>query len=261
MNTRRIYAIILRHFYNLRRSFDRLSDVFYWPVLDIVIWGLTGVYFVSFSPDSSTYIVSILGAVLLWIIPWRAQNEITINVLSELWDRNLANIFVAPLKFSEWVVALVIVGILKALISLSFASIVAYLLYKVNIFIYGIYLIPLIFLLFLFGWTIGLLVAAIILRFGSRIQTLAWTVPWAAAPFSAIYFPVSILPNWAQSISHILPSSYVYEAARQIIFQHTFNWNYFWISLGLNAVYLTIALILFRISYKKTLMRGLQGIN
>ena len=137
MSIRRIYALVLRHFYNLRRSFDRMSDVFYWPVLDIILWGLAGIYFVSFSPDSKLHIIAIIGAILLWIIPWRAQNEISINVLVELWDWNLPNIFVAPLRFFEWITALAIVGILKGIISIAFASIIAYLLYKVNIFIYG----------------------------------------------------------------------------------------------------------------------------
>lgn len=261
MNIRRIYALVLRHFYNLRRSFDRLSDVFYWPVLDIVIWGLTGLYFVSFSPDSAIHITAIICAVLLWIIPWRAQNEISINILVELWDRNLSHIFVSPFKLSEWIVSLMIVGILKGLISLIFTSIVAFIIYKVNILTYGLYLFPFILLLFMFGWSIGFVVGAIILRFGLRIQTLAWTVPWAAAPFSAIYFPVSILPDWGQAVTRVLPSSYIFEGARQIIFHHSFNWNYVWISLLLNTIYLSFSLLLFRWSFKNALNRGLQGIN
>lgn len=261
MNTRRIYALILRHFYNLRRSFDRLSDVFYWPVLDIIIWGLTGFYFISFAPDSALHITAIIGAVLLWIIPWRAQNEISINVLVELWDRNLSHIFVSPFKLSEWITALIVVGIIKGVISLAFASIIAFLLYGVNIFIYGLYLIPLILMLFMFGWAIGFVVGSVILRFGSRIQTLAWTVPWAAAPFSAIYFPVNILPEWGQAVTKLLPSSYVFEAARQIVFENTFNWSYVGISLVLNVIYFACSLLLFRWSFKKALDRGLQGIH
>lgn len=261
MNTTRIYGMVLRHFYNLRRSFDRLSDVFYWPVLDIIIWGLTGFYFVSFAPNSGLYIAAIIGSVLLWIIPWRAQNEISINVLVELWDRNMAHIFVSPFKFSEWVTSLIIVGILKGLISLVFASFVAFFLYKVNILMYGFYLLPLIFLLFMFGWSIGFLVASVVLRFGSRIQTLAWTVPWAAAPFSAIYFPVSILPRWGQIIAKALPSSYVYELGRELVFKHTFSWNYFFIGLLLDLAYFITALFIFKWSFKKAMERGLQSIN
>lgn len=261
MSTHRIYAMVLRHFYNLRRSFDRLSDVFYWPSLDIILWGLTGVYFASLSPNSSQVITAIIGAILLWIIPWRAQVEISINVLVELWDRNLTNIFISPLKFSEWVISLMIVGIIKAFISLIFASILAYLFYGVNLLIYGMYLIPFLLLLLITGWWIGLLVASVVMRFGSRIQTLAWTVPWAAAPFSAIYFPVSILPEWGQAIAKFIPSSYVFEASRQMVLTGKVDHNYLLVSLLLNLLYLSVSLFLFRRSFKKALGRGLQGIN
>ncbi len=261
MSIIRIYALILRHFYNLRRSFDRLSDVFYWPALDIIIWGLTGFYFVSFSPNSSLLVMSIIGAVLLWVIPWRAQNEISINVLVELWDKNMGNIFVSPFKFSEWVISLMVVGVIKGVISLAFISTLAYFFYGVNIFMYGFYLIPFIVLLFMFGWSIGFSVGSVILRYGSRIQTLGWTVPWAAAPFSAIYFPVSILPDWGQKLAYALPSSYIFESSRQIIHDGTINWNFLLISLVLNIFYLSLSLYLFRRSFIKAVDRGLQGLH
>jgi len=261
MKLHRIYAIFLRHIYNFRRSFDRLSDAFYWPTIDLIIWGLTSSYFVSLAPGTAKIMVAVVGGIIFWVIPWRAQYEVTVNVLVDLWDKNLGNIFVSPLKLSEWITSLVLVGLSKALISVAFASLVAFVLYKVNIFSYGLYLVPFLFLLLMFGWWVGFLVAAIILRFGSRVQTLAWTVTWAVAPFSAIYFPVAILPEWAQVIARLLPSSYIFEGGRQVIFQHTMNWEYVAISFGLNALYLVISLYLFSKSFKGALRRGLQGIS
>lgn len=261
MNIVRIYAMVLRHFYNLLRSFDRLSDVFYWPSLDIILWGLIGLYFLSFAPDFSIQVKAIVGAILLWIIPWRAQNEISINVLVELWDRNLGNVFISPFKFSEWVISLMLVGVIKGLISVAFTAILAYFLYGVSIFIYGYYLIPFAILLFMFGWAIGFTVGAVILRFGSRIQTLGWTVPWAAAPFSAIYFPVNILPSWAANIAKILPSSYVFEVSREVVFEKPLTLDYLLISFLLAALYLAGSIYLFKRSYNKALERGLHGIH
>lgn len=261
MNITRIFAMVLRHFYNLKRSFDRLTDVFYWPALDIILLGLTGLYFVSLSPESTLNIKAIIGAVMLWIIPWRSQNEISINVLVELWDRNLGNVFISPFKFSEWVVSLMIVGVIKGIISIGFIAVLAYFLYEVNIFMYGFYLIPFIFLLFLFGWAIGFYVGAVILRFGSRIQTLGWTVPWAAAPFSAIYFPVSILPDWAEKVAFIFPSSYVFEVSRQVVFNNKVSLDYLLISFVLGIFFLALSIYFFRRSFNTALKRGLQGIH
>lgn len=260
MKLHRIYGIFLRHIYNFRRSFDRLSDAFYWPTIDLVIWGLTSSYFVSLAPGTAKIMVAVIGGIIFWVIPWRAQYEITVNILVDLWDKNLANIFVSPLKLSEWISSLILVGLAKSLVSVAFASLIAFVLYKFNIFFYGFYLIPFLFLLLMFGWWIGFIVAAILLRFGSRVQTLAWTVTWAAAPFSAIYFPVAILPHWAQVISRLLPSSYIFEGGRQVVFQHTLNWDYVLISFGLNIFYLILSLFLFTKSFRGALKRGLQGV-
>lgn len=261
MNITRIYAIVLRHFYNLKRNFDRITDVFYWPSLDILLWGLTGLYFISLSPDSAHHITAIIGSILLWVIPWRAQNEVSINVLAELWDKNLGNIFISPLKFSEWVAALMVLGITKGIISLAFTGILAYFLYGVNVLMYGWYLAVFVILLLMFGWSIGFTVASVILRFGSRIQTLGWTVPWAAAPLSAIYFPVSILPEWFQNVAKAFPSSYVFESSRQLVFEGTVSWNFLLISFVLNLLYLTFAIFLFWRSFQNTLKSGIHNLH
>jgi len=35
----------------------------------------------------------------------------------------------------------------------------------------------------------------------TKVQALAWTLVWVLAPLSALYFPVSSLPAWAQLVS------------------------------------------------------------
>lgn len=261
MKLHRIYAVFLRHMYNFKHSYDRLSDAFYWPVIDLLIWGLTSKYFISLAPDSGLIMTAVLSGLLFWIITWRGQYEITINLLTELWDKNLINLFVAPLKFSEWVASLIVIGILKAFISIVFASVIAYFLYDINILMFGIYLIPFFFLLIMTGWWIGITIAAIILRYGTKIQTLAWTVTWAVAPFSAIYFPVSILPDWAQKIAYIMPSSYIFEGMREIVFTNSLSMEKIWICLVLNVLYVSLSLLFLRNSFQKTLNRGLQSVT
>jgi len=96
MNLIRIFAMVQRYFYNLKHSYDRLSDMFYWPVMDLLLWGLTGLYFASLNPKAPFTSTVILTGLIFWIITWRAQYEITTNLLSEMWDRNLVNIFASP---------------------------------------------------------------------------------------------------------------------------------------------------------------------
>lgn len=257
MKLHRIYAIILRFMYLFRHSYDRLADAFYWPTLDLLLWGITSSYFKSYAPGVPQIVLIILSGILLWIIVWRGQYEITVGVLEDLWNRNLVNIFVAPLKFSEWIISLIIMGIIKAVLSFSFALLVAFILYKINVFTLGFYLIPFALLLILSGWWIGFAISGIILRYGTRIQTLAWIAPWIISPFSAIYYPVSALPDWAQKVSLFIPTSYVFEGAREVIGKGILDPNKLYISFFLNIIYIILSLIFLKRSFNKVLENGL----
>ncbi len=257
----RVYAIVLRYFYLLIRSLDRLSDLFYWPAVDLLLWGLTSAFFKKSAPNMSFIIIMIISGLILWIILWRGQYEITVNLLEDLWDQNLVNVFVSPIRLNEWMISFVVIGILKAAISVSFAGLLALLLYKIDVFRYGFLFLPLMVSLIMSGWWIGFIVAGLILRFGRKIQTFAWSVAYLFAPFSAVYYPVSILPEWAQRVASLLPMSYVFESMRKIIESGKFDLAAFSISLGLNILYLILALIFFKKSFEKALDNGLGSLT
>ncbi len=257
MKIHRIYGMILRYLYYFRRSFDRMSDAFYWPTVDLVLWGLTSSYFRSYIPGASKIMMIVISGIILWIIVWRGQYEITVNLLDELWNKNLINLFAAPLKFSEWIISVLIIGVIKGAVSLTFATLVAYVLYKIQFFVYGFYLLPIAFCLIMSGWWIGFLVAGTILRLGTRAQTLAWTAVMIISPFSAIYYPLSTLPSWARIVAKLVPTSYVFEAAREVINTGVLDWSKIWASLGLNLIYLVLALLYIKTSFDKVLNKGL----
>lgn len=257
MRLHRVWAVILRYIFLFRHSFDRMSDVFYWPTIDLIIWGLTIHFLTSVAPNSSQIVLAILSAYIFWVIIWRGQYEITVNLLEDLWNKNLVNIFVAPLKFSEWVIALILEGIIKAFVSFIFAGLVAYLMYRLNITMFGWYILPFSLMLIMTGWWVGFFVAGFIFRFGTKVQTLAWTIAWVIGPFSAIFYPVSSLPNWAQKISALIPISYVFESAREIVYKGQTDLSKLFIPFVLNIVYLILSLIFVRRSFNKVLEKGL----
>src|SRR3989344_2333464 len=188
MKLHRIFGILLRYLYLLKHSYDRLNDMFYWPLLDLILWGLTTTYFKLLNPKVSDVVFAIIWGILFWLIVNRGQFEISIGLLEDLWNDNLINLFVTPILFWEWLVSLVILGIIKATISFSFAALIAYAFYKIHIFQFGLTIIPFALLLLMSGWWIGFFMAGLILRFGTKIQTFAWAIPAIIGPFSAIYF-------------------------------------------------------------------------
>src|SRR6266403_1732725 len=206
MNLNRINALIYRYALNLRHNLDRLSDMFYWPALDLFGGGITGLYLAQFTNNSINYLAVILSGLVFWVVIWRAQYEISTNLMQELWDRNLVNLFTTPLTVLEWVSSFIIFGFIKSIISLAFSATLAFLFYHYNVFSFGWYLPIFVLNLLLTGWAGGFIVSAFIIRFGQKLQQLAWAGVALIAPFSAVYYPLSVLPHWAQNIAVFIPS-------------------------------------------------------
>ena len=257
INIHRVFAMVIRYTYNLRHSLDRLSDMFYWPLLDLLIWGVTGLYLARLMSNSDSYLFLILNGLIFWIVVWRAQYEINTNLLSELWDKNLVNIFVSPLTVYEWFTSFMIFGLIKSLISVAFSAIIAYLIYGYNIFSYGPSIIIFFIALLLTGWSFGFIVAGFLIRFGQRVQTLAWGGVALIAPFSVLYYPISVLPHWAQTVAHFVPSSYIFEALRSTLFYKPISVIDIGISFGINILYLIIAIAFFVFMFNKSKKLGL----
>jgi ABC-2 type transport system permease protein len=234
-----------------------MTDAFYWIFLDLLIWGITGVYFQRFSTDGQQIIFAIISGVILWNIAYRSQIDISMSLLEELWNKNLVNLFVSPLTFAEWITSLTLLGLLKATVTLIFGGTIGFILYKVNLINYSYNLLLFFGLLLMTGWWLGYAISGIILRFGTKVQTLAWTLVWFISPFSAIYYPLNTLPTWVQKISHIIPTSYVFEEARRYLTSGRVDYNNLAISFALNVLYIALALIFLKSSFDKVLKKGL----
>src|SRR5512147_2551194 len=113
MKIHRVAAIIARHLYLYRRSLPRIMEIFYWPFLDLVIWGFITIYLARYQTQIPGFVTFFLGALILWDILFRAQQGITISYLEELWARNLMNLFASPLTPGEFLTATIAMSIFK----------------------------------------------------------------------------------------------------------------------------------------------------
>ncbi len=258
MNTRRIYAMLLRHVFQFRRSYDRIFDSFYWIALDLMIWGITGLFLAKVSPNNEQFVFMIISGVILWNVTYRTQIDINVSLLEELWNKNLINLFVSPLAFREWIFSLVLLGMAKAVLTLVFGAFIAYDVYHVNIIeLYSYHLLVFIALLMMSGWWIGFFISSLLLQYGTRIQTLGWSFVWLLGPFASIYYPQDTLPGWAQAISKAVPMSYVFEQSRNLLFNHRIDYGQLGVALLLNTLYTIITIGLIRRSFNKVLEKGL----
>ena len=118
-------------------------------------------------------------------------------------------------------------------------------LYKFNLLAVGFGLVPFLGNLLLFGWAVGLFTMALIFRYGRAAEALIWGVPFFIQPISAVFYPVSVLPDWLQKVAYLLPSTYVFEGMRQVLATGVTDISILSISFGLNLVYLLLGSLYF----------------
>lgn len=90
---------------------------------------------------------------------------------------------------------------------------------------------------------------------------LAWMTAYFFAPFSAVYYPLSALPEWGQSIAKMLPMTYLFEGMRTILIQGHFSWYLFTMSVVLNLAYLIPTMVLFKWLFDKSRSKGLARLE
>ena len=257
MRFHRIYAIVLRHLYLHRRSVARLMEIFYWPLLDLLVWGFITVYLQRYREGLPGFVTFFIGALILWDMLFRSQQGISLSFLEEMWSRNLMNLFVTPLRPAEFISATMIISIFK-LISASVVTVsLAYLIYSFNLFVIGISLLPFIISLTIMGWSIGILTTSLILRYGQKAEVLAWGLAFMFQPISAVFYPVNVLPDFMQGIAKFVPASHVFEGMREVIANGRFPVEQLIWAAGLDIVYLIVSIFIFYYMFRSVKARGL----
>src|SRR5262249_47317690 len=198
---RRVGALMMRFLLLLRRDPSRVVDTFYWPLIDVVLWGFVTWFVIQRGIELPGALGVFLGAVILWNLFFRVSQDVSVSFLDDIWARSTVTIFASPLTLGEFSAAIMLLGVVKVALSLLAMAGVAWLLYAFDLFGLGFALLPFTANLILLGWSTGLVCMAIILRFGGRWAIVAWSLPVLLMPFSSVFYPESVLPPVARAIA------------------------------------------------------------
>ena len=256
LSVRRILALLLRHLYLLRSSGPRILELMYWPTVQMILWGFITVFLVSHSSWVAQASGVLLSGVLLWDVLFRSQLGVSLVFMEEMWSRNLGHLFVSPLRPIELIWALLVMSLIRTLIGVGGAALIAIPLFQYSIFSLGLPLLAFFTNLIVMGWAIGLLVSGIVLRYGLGAESMAWIAIFAVQPISGVYYPIETLPVWLQYVAAILPSSHVFEGMRSVLFDHTFRVDLLLHAVLLNVAYLAAGFVSFLAFFKVARVRG-----
>lgn len=254
----RILAVFWRYLFLIRRSLPRQLEMIFWPVMDLLVWGFVTLYLQVMAKEGMAQaVIFLINAMIFWDILYRSQQSVSISFMEEIWHQNLINLFASPLKIWEWAVAVFLYGLVKTAAITMILSLIAAVLYHFNLINeLGFYLIPLAANLLMFGWALGIFTTGLLMRWGYAAEALIWGIPFVVQPFSAIFYPVSILPGWLQPLSKSLPSTYVFEGMREVLNTGSMPSEYFLTGLGLNLLYFLLGIVFFEGMYRSARRSG-----
>ena len=108
----------------------------------------------------------------------------------------------------------------------------------------GIGLIPVAAVLLVVGWVIALFVIALVLRFGTGAEALAWGILFVVMPLSGVFYPIAALPWLLRPVAEALPSTHAFIAGRALFDGRGLLWGELGIAL-LSCVILGAIVLVF----------------
>lgn len=261
---RRIWGLMYRHLALFRASWPRIVELMYWPILQMVVWGFLTVYLAGSQEQglaagpgfAGAAAGALLGAVLLWEVALRGQMGFAISFLEEIWSRNLGHVFVSPLRPREFVAALMVMSLLRTLVAVIPAMLLAWTFYGFGITRLGPLLVVFFALLLVMGWAVALFVTALILRHGSGAEGLAWGVLFGITPFAAVFYPVSVLPPLMQNTALGMPAGRVFEGMRAALLEGRVAWDHLVAAVYLDVLWLALGSWIFLREFQSARVRG-----
>jgi ABC-2 type transport system permease protein len=214
-----ILGIFYRNIILIRRSVPKLFGLFGFITVALLLWGFLTLWVQTLAPEGAAtdFILVILSAFIFWSLFDLSQRSFGISFLEEVWSRNVINLFAAPVKLGEMIVGFAFVGIAQAFLAFFYITGLAFLLYALNIWQLGLYIIPFFVNILIFGWALGVVTIGLVVRFGPSADILAFFIPFLLLPFSAVYYPISVFPPLLQRITFVLPTRHMFEGMRAVI--------------------------------------------
>ena len=253
-----VSALVLRYVFLYTRHPVRFVELIFWPLVDLLVWGFLTIYLQKNAggafPGAITFLI---GGLILWDVLFRSQQGVAISFLEDVWTRNLLNVFVAPVRTIEYVAATCMVGVLRVAVTLIVLVLVAALAYDFQLGALGFALLPFLAILMLFGWFLGMVSTALIMRWGQAAESLAWAVPFFIQPLAAVFYPVAVLPGWLQPIANALPCTPVFEGMRAVLAGQPTPWAQIQSAFLLNLVWGALAAWFFAANLRYVRKTGL----
>ena len=233
----------------MRRNMFRFFDITLWPL--ILFLSLT--LFVKYLDQGEV----ILGTVIMGVTGWRAvyhaQIEFSQNYMDQYWSGMSGHFLISPITLGEFIVANVIVSVLKFFCVGAMYFLLAKFLFHhtfVNWQLIGIGLL----VLGIFGIILGLITLGICFVYHENAFAVSFILPDLIVLWSGVYYPIDVFPEIMQTIAHFFPTYYGFEILKASVGMGTINIP--WL-VGTMMLWLVGAVLFLSWAKKYTMKKGL----
>jgi ABC-2 type transport system permease protein len=207
----RTAAFAYRNVIMAKRNVFFVFELTFWPGVAMLSHGLL-TRFLELTPQMTAFIL--VGTVSLSTIQV-CQLDVAYAVLFDIWSKSMKHQFLTPVGIRHLALGSWLVGVVRGLLVFALMAGIGTWAFGFDFMGAG----PLSLAVFLTGCmlsalAIGLAVCTLVLLFGSRAETSAWATVNFTVMLAGVYYPVSVLPDWVQVISALIPLTYLLDAFR-----------------------------------------------
>jgi len=225
--------------------------VFFWPLISLVSIGLMS-KFINLNSNVFQFIMTgTLAAGVLQIV----QLDVGYTVLYELWSKSLKHTVLTPVGITEGVCGTWMAGMLRG--GLTFLLLVIAAAWGFGFHLPGFWITTaFVFGLFSCALILGIIVNILILSFGQKVEITAWMFAHLFMILCGIYYPVSILPPFFQTLALAIPITHFLEFLRQSYGFKAYTQYPLLMGFALTSFYLMVSLHLLAKAYTRARRKG-----
>jgi len=197
----------------------------------------------------------IIIGVIIWRFVYLSQVGISFGLLVPVWTRTVRDYEAAPIRDREYIAGMWIYWFGISVVVALYLSLFAWIFVGFNILEAGIMIIPIFAVFGLMGIPLGLITLSVVYSLGIKADLIAWSMTDLIIFLSGVFYPVIIFPEWVQTISYMLPSTWGLIAARSL-FAGSLDWFAFQMFIVLTIVFTGIMLFVFMKSKERALRNG-----
>jgi ABC-2 type transport system permease protein len=249
----KIWAFTVRSLLVNRRNVFAIFEMLFWPGISIFSVGLL-TKFLQLDADTVTFVL--IGAIGMNTIQI-AQLDLSYSLLYDVWSKSLRHKFIAPIGLLHLLIGTGLVGLIRGFLVFVIMGLLCTWLFGMDLGRPGFTgLVVFLAGMFLNAAILGILVLALVLRFGHRAEVAAWAFAYLLFLLCGLYYPVTVLPAGIKEMAQFVPLTHFLDYFRHFYGFPLVSPHPLLFGFSQSVIYLALCYLFLRSTLNTALRRG-----